>query len=134
MIDHQGKVSRRCSLKLLAGGVAAAMIASPTTTRAQSNLVIATGGGPLTESFRKSMFRPWQEASGVRIEETANVYPKLKAMVEANATEWDVVQMDSTSVANFAKQGHFEPIDYGVIDRSKFIVGAPRNRIEPNAA
>jgi len=55
-----------------------------------------------------------------------NTYSKLKAMVDANAVEWDVMQIDSSAAATNARMGLLERLDYGVIDETDFIPGAAR--------
>jgi putative spermidine/putrescine transport system substrate-binding protein len=60
-----------------------------------------------------------------------NSYSKLKAMVEANAVEWDVMQIDSAPAATNARLGLLEQLDHGVIDKSDLIPGVPREHYLP---
>ncbi|MBS0560344.1 MAG: ABC transporter substrate-binding protein [Proteobacteria bacterium] len=102
-----------------------AVLAAPYVARAASkSIVVATSGGALEASFDAAYYKPFTAKTGIEIVKTVNTYSKLKAMVEANAVEWDVAQLDSPAAANFAHQGLLEKLDYGVIDKTDLIEGA----------
>jgi putative spermidine/putrescine transport system substrate-binding protein len=114
------RISRR---GLLIAGTAA--LAVPHIARAAAkSIVVADTGGAFEAAMDAALFKPFTAKTGIEIVKTVNVYAKLKAMVEANAVEWDVVQLDSTAAANFAHQGLLEKLDYGVINKSDLIEGA----------
>jgi putative spermidine/putrescine transport system substrate-binding protein len=116
------RISRR---GLLAAGTAA--LAVPHIARAAAkSIVVADTGGAFEAAMDAALFKPFTAKTGIEVVKTVNVYAKLKAMVEANAVEWDVVQLDSTAAANFAHQGLLEKLDYGVINKSDMIEGAAR--------
>ena len=53
-----------------------------------------TSGGKLEEAFTAAYYKPFTAKTGIEIVSAVNTYSKLKAMVEASAVEWDVMQID----------------------------------------
>jgi putative spermidine/putrescine transport system substrate-binding protein len=116
------QISRRAVL-----GTAAVALAAPHIVRAKpTSIVVATSGGKLEEAFTAAYYKPFTAKTGIEIVSAVNTYSKLKAMVEANAVEWDVMQIDSSAAATNARLGLLEKLDYGVIDKSDFIPGGAR--------
>src|SRR5690606_13996453 len=112
---------------------ALAFAGAPYIARAQpSSLVIASSGGKLEEAYRTAYYGPWTKKTGIEVVSTSNTYSKLKAMVEANAVEWDVAQMDAAVAASFATQGLLEPLDYSVIDTTNFFDNIARECYLPS--
>jgi putative spermidine/putrescine transport system substrate-binding protein len=106
----------------------AAVLAAPAIARAAAkSIVIGTSGGAIEAAFDAGFYKPFTAKTGIEIVKSVNTYAKLKAMVEANAVEWDVVQIDSTAAANFAQQKLLETLDYGVINKADLIPGAARD-------
>ena len=113
------QITRRAVL-----GTAAAALAAPHIARAKpTSIVVATSGGKLEETFTAAYYKPFTAKTGIEIVNAVNTYSKLKAMVEANAVEWDVMQIDSSAAATNARAGFLEKMDYGVIDKTDFIPG-----------
>ncbi len=84
------KITRRAVL-----GTAAAALAAPHIARAKpTSIVVATSGGKLEETFTAAYYKPFAAKTGIEIVNAVNTYSKLKAMVEANAVEWDVMQIE----------------------------------------
>jgi putative spermidine/putrescine transport system substrate-binding protein len=126
MISRQS-LSRRAVL-----GAGAAMLATPYVARAKpSNIVVASSGGKLEEAFTTAYYKPFTAKTGIEIVSTVNTYSKLKAMVDAGAVEWDVAQIDSAPAATNARLGLLEKLDYGVIDKTDFLPGVPREYYLP---
>lgn len=122
----QTGLSRRA---LLAAG---ATLAMPYVARAApDSIVVATSGGKLAEAFTAAYYKPFTAKTGIQIVDATNTYSKLKAMVDANAVEWDVMQLDSSPAASNAKLGLLEKLDYGVIDKSSVIPGLAREYYLP---
>src|SRR5690349_16651767 len=107
---------------VLAGG-AAALMAPLVARAAPESIVVASSGGKLEEAFTTAYYKPFTASTGIQIVTATNTYAKLKAMVEANAVEWDVMQIDSAPAASNARMGLLEALDYGVIDKSSIIPG-----------
>lgn len=124
-VFNPSKLSRRALL--VAGAGAGATIAAPRILRAQakpSQLVVATGGGKLDDAYKASVFKAFTEKTGIAIVTTANTAAKLKSMVEAKATEWDLMQGPAEDFIVHGRNGLFEPIDYGVVNKAPLIAGA----------
>ena len=122
--------NRMPSRRMLLSGAAGSMLplGAPLVARAApSSIVVATTGGKLSEAIKSAYLQPWTAETGIAVVEAASVEAKLKAMVDASAVEWDVVQVDAASAASLARLGLLEPIDYSVIDRSKFLPGTARD-------
>ena len=87
------------------------------------SLTVCSYGGEYQQAQATAYFKPFEAANpGVTVQQDSpESDAKLKAMVEANAVDWDVVQLDSTAAANFAHQGLLEQLDYGVINKSDLL-------------
>ncbi len=82
-------------------------------------LVVVSWGGALQDAQRTSIFKPFEEKYGVKIKEVSPPdYGKLKAMVEAGKTEWDVMDLDMDFVPRGVKQDLLEKLDFSVIDKT----------------
>lgn len=124
-VPNPSKMSRRSLLA--AGAAASATIVAPTILRAQakpSQLVVATGGGKLDDAYKASVFKAFTEKTGIAIVTTANPAAKLKSMVEAKAVEWDLMQGPAEDFIVHGRNGLFEAIDYGVVNKAPLIPGA----------
>ena len=105
---------------LLAGTALAA------TARAGDALTITSWGGAYSESQRKAFYEPYN-AAGNKITEAeySGEVAKIKAMVEAKAITWDVVDVDTATGLQGCAEGALEPIDWAKLglDKAKFIGG-----------
>jgi putative spermidine/putrescine transport system substrate-binding protein len=76
-------------------------------------------GGALSEMEKKAFMDPASKKFNIEI---ANVsptnYAKLKAMVEANAVEWDLVDVGGQFIFQGRDQNLLEPIDYAIVNAS----------------
>lgn len=122
-IEH--KVSRRTALGMGFGSLA--LLAAPRIVRAQTDsMVIVSSGGALEEAYKKAIYDPWTQKTGIQVITGPNPVAKLKAMVDAGAMEWNVAQMDAAVAATAAQQGLLEPLDYSVIDKTDIMPGMAR--------
>ena len=120
------RLSRRSAIASI-GATGAMAVAAPYVARAQAKpaqMIVATGGGKLDDAYKASIFKAFTEKTGIQIVTTANVAAKLKAMVEQKAVEWDVMQGPAEDFAVHARNGLFEPIDYGIVSKSGLIASA----------
>lgn len=117
------RVTRREFTKLAGGAVAAAGIGirSGRARAAAPEIVVVGWGGAHEESFKKAMYDPFTAETGIRIKQMSNTnqLALLKAQVESNNPEWDVVQPGSLWIYRGAKEGLYEKIDYSVVDSSQ---------------
>jgi putative spermidine/putrescine transport system substrate-binding protein len=118
-------LNRREALALAGSSALAAAAPSPAFAK-PSQLVFASGGGKLEESYRQSVFAAWQKTSGIAITTTSNPAAKLKAMVEQKQVEWDVMQGAAELLIVLARQGLLEPIDYSIVKRDGLLPGTAR--------
>ena len=116
--------TRRHLLASAAGmAVALPVIGFPTVLRAKpERMTIPNPGGALEEALKAAYFKSFTEKTGIEISgapyaDTA----KIKAMVENNAVDTDVIFTDAADAAILAKQGLLEPIDFSIVDKSLFI-------------
>jgi putative spermidine/putrescine transport system substrate-binding protein len=113
--------SRRTLLKSAAA--AAVMIGRPWVARAKpAQLVIPNFGGALDEAFKAAYFDTFTAKTGIPIVSTSYVdVSKLKAMVESNSVDVDILNMGPYDAAIAAKAGLLEPIDYSVVKKDDLI-------------
>jgi putative spermidine/putrescine transport system substrate-binding protein len=116
------KLDRRQFTRLALGGTAAAFTVTtlPRTGAAAGELTIIGWGGAHEDSLKKAVYEPFSAATGIRIKSVSvtNQLAGLKAQVQANNPEWDIIQPASLWVARGAKEGLYEKIDYSGIDTS----------------
>jgi putative spermidine/putrescine transport system substrate-binding protein len=115
-------LTRRQALAL-SGAVSLAPWLGALEAHAAGQLVFASGGGKLEETYKKTVFTPFKEKTANDIVTTANEGAKLKAMVEQGQVEWDMMQGPAEQLIVFGRQGLFEPIDYANIDKDSMLPG-----------
>src|SRR3974390_3550042 len=93
MSAARSRYSRR---DVLRGSAAAALSISGSSARAQGRRgVFATWGGSWEKAMREAWFDPFTKETGIPVVSAqGNTYGKIRAMVEANNTEWDVVEVN----------------------------------------
>lgn len=114
------KLSVLFATALLAGTAFAA------SARAGDELTITSWGGAYQDSQRKAYYEPYNAAGNKVTEAEYNgEVAKIKAMVEANAITWDVIDVDTATGLQGCAEGALETIDWAKLglDRSKFIGG-----------
>lgn len=85
-------------------------------------LVVVDWGGAITDARQKSIFEPFEEEFGVKIQvESPTDYGKFKAMVEGGNVTWDVVNVGSLWAEQAIDQDLFEPIDYDIVNKENVI-------------
>ena len=112
------KLSILFTAALLAGTAFAA------SARAADELTITSWGGAYSESQRKAYYEPYMAAGNKITEAEYNgEVAKIKAMVEANAITWDVIDVDTATALQGCAEGALETIDWAKLglDRAKFI-------------
>ncbi|MDO8354366.1 MAG: ABC transporter substrate-binding protein, partial [Aestuariivirga sp.] len=112
------KLSILFTAALLAGTAFAA------SARAADELTITSWGGAYSESQRKAYYEPYMAAGNKVTEAEYNgEVAKIKAMVEANAITWDVIDVDTATALQGCAEGALETIDWAKLglDRAKFI-------------
>ncbi|PTM93606.1 ABC transporter substrate-binding protein [Mycoplana dimorpha] len=111
--------------KTLAITAVAALLTSTAANAAETTLTISSYGGGYQEAQSKSYFQPFMAQNpGIKIvEDSSSSNAKLKAMVETGNVTLDLMLTDD-SFGLDADAQWLEPIDYSIVDKSKFIEGA----------
>jgi len=93
-------------------GVSSAALADP--------LVFTSWGGTTQDAQKASWADPFSKATGTEVlQDGPTDYGKIKAMVEAGAATWDVVDVEGDYAVQAGKAGLLEKLDFSVIDKSK---------------
>jgi putative spermidine/putrescine transport system substrate-binding protein len=114
------KISILVAAALLAGTAFAA------SARAGDELTVVSWGGAYSMSQKKAFVDPYNAAGNkVTDAEYNGEVAKIKAMVEAKAVTWDVVDVDTPTGLQGCAEGALEPIDWAKLglDKAKFIGG-----------
>ncbi len=78
--------------------------------------VFCSWGGALQETEKKAFVEPFLEKKGISFQEASpTTYAKIKAQVEANSVEWDLVTVGGQWLYQGGNAGLLEPMDYSVI-------------------
>ncbi len=94
--------------------------------QAGDELTVVSWGGAYSESQRKAYYEPYMAAGNKITEAEYNgEVAKIKAMVEAKAVTWDVIDVDTNTGLQGCAEGALETIDWAKLglDRAKFIGG-----------
>ncbi len=95
--------------------------ASALTSAAQAqDMVFTSWGGTTQDAQAANWAAPFTEKGGPAVvQDGPTDYGKIKAMVEAGAVTWDVVDVEYDWALQAGKAGLLEPLDFAVIDKSK---------------
>jgi len=111
----------------LAAGAAAAgpLVVTGRTIAQTRTLYVNSWGGSWTAAEETAFFRPFTEATGIRVRTVAPVsYAKLKAQVQTGVYEWDVTAINHAEVIRAEREGLVEPIDWSIVRRDRLFPGA----------
>jgi putative spermidine/putrescine transport system substrate-binding protein len=90
------------------------------TPATAADLVFSSWGGTTQDAQKAAWADKFTEKTGINVlQDGPTDYGKLKAMVEANAVTWDVVDVEGDYAAQAGKKGLLEKLDFSVIDKSK---------------
>ncbi len=120
---------------LLVTTAIAGSLLAPSFAVAGDELTVVSWGGAYSESQRKAFYEPYNAAGNKITEAEYNgEVAKIKAMVEANAVTWDVIDVDTPTGMQACAEGALETIDWGKLglDKSKFIGGDLLDCAVPN--
>lgn len=112
--------NRRSLLKsgIALGAAAALPVMGPRHAAAQAArpFTFCSWGGALQETEKKAFVEPFMARKGMRFAEASpTTYAKIKAQVEANAVEWDLVTVGGQWMYQAKDQNLAERMDYSVI-------------------
>ena len=108
---------------LLSSAALAATFAVPRIAQAANDRVVfANWGGSWEKAMRKAWADPFTKETGIQvISASGNTLGKLQAMVEANKTEWDLMEGLPELARVGGEKGLLEKLDFSVIDRSQLM-------------
>ena len=109
---------------LAAASVGSPLVTGPVTAQART-VFVNTWGGSWTAAEEAAFFKPFTEATGIRVQTVAPVsYAKLKAQVQSGHYEWDVTAISRSDWLRAEREGLVEPIDWTVVQKDKLFSDA----------
>ena len=103
---------RRGILRL--GALAAPALVATTGAQSQTRqITVADPGGPFGEAYGKAFYRPFEQATGIRVVNVARAAEptaQFRAMVETKSYTWDCCILTLSARDILAKQNLLEPI------------------------
>jgi putative spermidine/putrescine transport system substrate-binding protein len=121
----KGEIDRRTFIQAIAflGAVPAAVTLGGGAAQAAGELVVVNWGGPAVDAYANAFGKPFEAATGIKvvIDGTGPLGSKIRAMVEAGAVTWDVVDTGAGTTLVLADAGVIEEIDYAIVDKSKVL-------------
>lgn len=105
----------------------ASLVASSAMAYAQESLTITTFGGAFENAATKAWFEPYTAKSGTAIakEQYDGGLAKLRAMVEASNTTWDVLDLETNDAIVGCDEGLLQKLDPAIFgDKADFVPGA----------
>ena len=111
-------ISRRGFLAGTAAATAAGIFSPHVVRAAGDTMTVPNSGGALEEAYKVAYFDTFTAKTGVKILGAPYIdTARVKAMVDANAVDIDVANIDFAEAAVLAKLGLLEPIDYDIVPR-----------------
>ena len=123
----RGQISRRdfsTGLALLLGSSALGLRGTAAMAQAKE-LVFVNWGGDAGAAYDEAYGKPFLAAAGITVKQDGSgpTEGAVAAQVESGKPAWDLVDIDPFSAETLGKKGLMEPIDYAVVDKSKFRPG-----------
>ena len=100
--------------------IALAFASALTSAAHAQDMVFTSWGGTTQDAQAAHWAAPFTEKGGPAVvQDGPTDYGKIKAMVEAGAVTWDVVDAEYDWALQAGKAGLLEPLDFAVIDKAK---------------
>ncbi|MGP9790333.1 ABC transporter substrate-binding protein [Roseinatronobacter sp. NSM] len=81
-------------------------------------IVFSSWGGTTQDAQTEFWAAPFTAATNINVvQDGPTNYGRIRAMVEANSVEWDVVDVEFDYALQAGAQGLLEPLDFSIIDR-----------------
>jgi putative spermidine/putrescine transport system substrate-binding protein len=111
--------------------VAGAAVGLSGAADAAEQVVVASWGGSFQDAQRATIFKPFEQATGIKVVEATQPYgAKIKAMVESGNTEWDVAEVVPADYILLQNQNLLDKIDYSKFD-AETMDGLGKDSAEP---
>lgn len=118
---NRGVIDRRRFVQLASFFAVSAGSASTAYAQAKE-IVLANAGGDAVTAMGKAYGEPFmKQTPGIKVvvDGTFPASAKIKAMVEAKNTTWDICDRNLPASLELGGQGLLEEIDYSVVDKAK---------------
>jgi putative spermidine/putrescine transport system substrate-binding protein len=116
---------RRAFLKGAAAAVAGPLVITDRTIAQTRTVHVNTWGGSWTAAEDAAFFKPFTEATGIRVRTVAPVsYAKLKAQVQSGNYEWDITAINQAELIRADRAGLVEPVDWSVLKKDRLFPDA----------
>ncbi len=122
----RGEISRRHFTALVAGLVVATPLLRSTSAFAEAKeLVLVNWGGDALTAYGEAYGASFEKQTGivVKMDGSGPTEGAIATQFKSGKPTWDLVDADPFSAIALGKQGMLEPIDYAVVDKSKFRPG-----------
>lgn len=120
MTESAKPISRRSLLRagvLTASGLAAPAIWTGRTYAADSALTMTSWGGDYHKSVQEVFADPFTKETGIPVTLVDNGdMAKVKAQVQSNAVQWDVIDAPTAFATSGAKEGLWEELDGSIVN------------------
>lgn len=121
MSDHFDIDRRHLLMGALALGAATAIPFRDALAQTK-NVVIANFGGDAQAAYEKVWGDPFRKANpdiDIIFDGSGPSSGKIKAMVEANAVEWDICDRNLIGAQDLGNAGLLDPVDWSLVDENK---------------
>jgi len=117
---------REFLIRSLAAGMALGTGSFAGVVRAESRpFTFVSWGGALSKMEETAFLNPFAASKGIQVVSTAPMdTAKLKAMVQANAVDWDLADVDGATVWKGAAEGFLEKLDPSKLPNAKALDSA----------
>lgn len=108
-------LTRREMLLATGAGVAVGSMGLPFNALAQERLTVADPGGPFEAAFGEAFYRPFEEATGHTIANTAREHQptsQVQSIVETGSYSWDVVTVTQADQVLLGDRDLLEELDW----------------------
>ncbi|MFB9948673.1 ABC transporter substrate-binding protein [Rhizobium puerariae] len=124
--------SKKFRQRILAAGAVLTLALSAAGAAAE-DLTILSLGGTYQENQSKYWFKPYAEATGVKVTEAAGYnFANLRVMIQSGNVEADLVDLSADSVNALSKDNLLEAIDWSAVPES-CKAGIPEDMRHPYA-
>lgn len=98
----------------------ALLLVSAALPASAADMVFTSWGGTTQDAQSAAWAEPFTAETGTQVlQDGPTDYGKIKAMVEAGAVSWDVVDVEGDYAVQAGKAGLLEPLDFTIIDKSR---------------
>jgi putative spermidine/putrescine transport system substrate-binding protein len=86
-------------------------------------ITVLSYGGEFAAAQRAAYFDPFEKETGIRVKDVPynGEYGKLKGVIQSGNVAWDVMDIEASALIRGMGDNLYEPIDYGVIDKTDLI-------------